>query len=115
MFCNKCGKQIPNDAKFCPECGASLNAQNSQGDEASFGYALLSFFIPVVGLVLFIVWNKEYPKRAKSCLYGIIAGVILWVVFVCCAASRYSEYKEFSGGTTWSEQIEADVFLRCLK
>lgn len=115
MFCNKCGKQIPGDAKFCPECGANLTAQNGQGDETSFGYALLSFFIPVVGLVLFIVWNKEYPKRAKSCLYGIIAGVIIWVVFVCCAFSGREEYTEFTSGTSWSEQIEADVLLRCLR
>ena len=22
MFCTNCGKQIPDDARFCPECGA---------------------------------------------------------------------------------------------
>lgn len=22
MFCKKCGKEIPNDSKLCPECGA---------------------------------------------------------------------------------------------
>ncbi len=24
MYCTKCGKEIPNDAKVCPECGAAL-------------------------------------------------------------------------------------------
>lgn len=24
MFCMKCGKQLPDDAKFCPSCGASV-------------------------------------------------------------------------------------------
>ena len=24
MFCENCGKEIPNDAKFCPECGAPI-------------------------------------------------------------------------------------------
>ncbi|MEG0367356.1 MAG: hypothetical protein RR585_11000 [Coprobacillus sp.] len=38
-------------------------------------------------MVLFLVWNKEYPKKAKSCLYGLIAGVVLYVVLVCCGMS----------------------------
>ena len=25
MFCSKCGKQLPNDAKFCFNCGAPIN------------------------------------------------------------------------------------------
>ena len=24
MYCRFCGKQIPDQAKFCPECGARL-------------------------------------------------------------------------------------------
>ena len=24
MYCQFCGKQIPDQAKFCPECGADL-------------------------------------------------------------------------------------------
>ncbi|WP_161635137.1 zinc-ribbon domain-containing protein [Thomasclavelia saccharogumia] len=37
MFCNKCGKQISNDSKYCPECGVNINGQNDRGDEGSFG------------------------------------------------------------------------------
>lgn len=25
MFCKYCGKEIPDDAKFCPECGTSVD------------------------------------------------------------------------------------------
>lgn len=25
MYCTKCGKQIPDDSRFCPECGANCN------------------------------------------------------------------------------------------
>lgn len=25
MFCKNCGKQIPDDAAFCPNCGAATN------------------------------------------------------------------------------------------
>lgn len=26
-FCQYCGKEIPNDSKFCPNCGATVNVQ----------------------------------------------------------------------------------------
>lgn len=32
MFCRKCGKQIPNDSKFCPYCGESTIASNNEPD-----------------------------------------------------------------------------------
>lgn len=31
MFCNKCGKEIPNDSAFCPFCGANLTAAAAGG------------------------------------------------------------------------------------
>lgn len=112
MFCNQCGKEI-GDAKFCPYCGAAQDAttpnqgeyqpiepqQNYQqqgyqqpnyarsDDQPNMGFSILSFFIPVVGLVLYFVWKQEYPQKAKSCLKGLLAGVILYVVGVCCLMS----------------------------
>ncbi|MEG0365835.1 MAG: zinc ribbon domain-containing protein [Coprobacillus sp.] len=65
----------------------SYQGQSYNDDESHIGFAVLSFFIPIVGLVLYLVWNKEYPKKAKSCLNGLIAGVVLYVVFVCCMIS----------------------------
>lgn len=29
MYCRFCGKQIPDQAKFCPECGADLAPASS--------------------------------------------------------------------------------------
>lgn len=31
MYCRFCGKQIPDNAKFCPECGANLAPGRSRG------------------------------------------------------------------------------------
>ena len=31
MFCDNCGKEIPDDAKFCPECGVMVS--NEMADE----------------------------------------------------------------------------------
>jgi len=30
MFCQKCGKENPNEAKFCKHCGHDLNVQKAQ-------------------------------------------------------------------------------------
>lgn len=97
MYCHQCGKEV-GDAKFCPYCGTSLTTnqtvqgyqpidhqtQKSEQDESSFGFALLSFFIPIVGFILFLIWNKDFPLKAKSCLKGFVSGIVLYVVIVCC-------------------------------
>lgn len=33
-FCTNCGKQIPDDAKVCPECGATLGSQGTSFNAA---------------------------------------------------------------------------------
>lgn len=101
MYCHQCGKEV-GDAKFCPYCGTSLtanqavptyqpiNQQTTSGqDESSFGFALLSFFIPIVGFILFLVWNKEFPLKAKSCLKGFISGIVFYVVIICCSMAAF--------------------------
>lgn len=33
MFCNQCGKELPEDCQFCPWCGADLSAPDSRSDQ----------------------------------------------------------------------------------
>lgn len=58
-------------------------------DAPSFGYAVLGFFLPVVGLVLYLVWREQTPLRAKSAgkgaLCGVITNVVLSVLLVILA------------------------------
>lgn len=51
-------------------------------DRSSFGWGLLGFFIPLAGLILYLVWRTEYPLRAKSVGKGALVSVILYAVFV---------------------------------
>lgn len=82
MYCKKCGNEIQSGARFCPSCGTEVN-----GDASSFGFALLSALIPIVGIVLYFVWNKEYPLKASSCLKGAIVGFSLNALMSCCFLS----------------------------
>ena len=125
MFCHQCGKEI-GEVKFCPYCGANQTTQGNTDtnhqidqeyqpinqeyhqqsyarseDQPNAGFAILSFIIPIVGLVLYFVWNKEYPNKAKSCLKGLIAGVVLYVVMACCM---------ISAGIGFASQYDDDSF-----
>ena len=50
-------------------------------DAPSTGFAILSFFFPLVGLILWLVWKDKTPLKAKSCGKGALIGVIVNVVF----------------------------------
>lgn len=82
-FCSKCGKEIMDEAVICPECGCSQEAPKpvqSAADSSSFGWALLGFCIPLVGLILYLVWKDSTPLKAKSAGKGALVSVIVSVV-----------------------------------
>ena len=76
MYCADCGKQIDDDSAYCKYCGAQTGAEKAPADankpptgyyyatdEESKGYAALGFFFPVVGFILWLVWQDKYRKR----------------------------------------------------
>ena len=80
----------PAAAPVQPAAQAAPAAQPApypvERDESSFGYGVLSFLFPLVGLILYLVWHDTTPLKAKSCgigaLIGFISGVVLTVVFI---------------------------------
>jgi hypothetical protein len=52
-------------------------------DAPSGGFAVLCFFVPIVGLILYLVWKSEYPLKARSCGKGAIIGAIVGFVLSC--------------------------------
>ncbi len=97
-YCSYCGKQLVENASFCSECGAPVlghaaaSAPNSgaapftptppvERDSKSIGWWFLGFFLPLVGLILFLVWKDDTPIRAKRCGWGALFSVIAVVAF----------------------------------
>lgn len=58
------------------------DTSHSLSDAPSGGYAVLCFFFPVVGLILYLVWKDQFPIRAKSCGKGALVGVIVYVALI---------------------------------
>ena len=95
-YCSKCGKELVDEAVVCIGCGCSVANTSFANDKKSIGYALLGFFFPIVGLILWLIWKDSSPLKAKSAgkgaLISAILGVaisvivcILYVVIICMA------------------------------
>lgn len=87
MYCRNCGKNIDDSATYCINCGTRFdNNNNETNDHSSFGFAILGFFIPIVGLIFFLIYEGKKPKRAKSAgkgaLIGFITKIVLSIIFV---------------------------------
>lgn len=106
-YCTKCGQQLDDNAQFCTACGAQQNPApqqsmgNGQGyqqttnhyenpqdypannanDSGSFGWAVLGFCIPLVGLILYLVWKGEKPLTAKKAGMGALISFCLSLLF----------------------------------
>ena len=89
-FCSHCGKQILKDAVVCPHCGCATESKASVTDEPNKGLNIISFLLPIVGAILYLVYHEKEPKKAaaagKWALYGLGFSVICYVLLVACTA-----------------------------
>lgn len=101
MYCKNCGRTVDDTSSYCNNCGARIdnkpNADASE-DSLSLGFAIFGFFIPIVGLILFLIYEEKKPKRAKSAGKGALIGfiteivlaIILVILYVVFAASLFN-------------------------
>lgn len=78
-YCPKCGRQLVDEAVICVSCGCAQTGSGSKfkNDSAGFGWGVLGFFFPLVGLILYLLWKGDVPKRAKSAGIGALVGAII--------------------------------------
>lgn len=101
MFCRNCGKEIPDDAEFCPECGTETAAgavQSAGGTQDSIGNenSMEGNMLPAVGAVG--MGNGKYPVDANRNL----AMYILLSIVTCGIYKYYFLYR-----------LAADVNIIC--
>jgi hypothetical protein len=127
MYCKNCGRTVDDTSSYCNNCGARIdnkpNADASE-DSLSLGFAIFGFFIPIVGLILFLIYEEKKPKRAKSAVKGALIGfiteivlaiilVILYVVFATSLFNNISNDIESNIpaiGDVFREETTDDVF-----
>lgn len=84
MFCEKCGKEVNNDAVVCVHCGCSLkkSTESDINNEPLDGAVkVVSFCFPIVGGVLYFVHQNKAPQKSKDAchmaLWGFGVGILL--------------------------------------
>lgn len=85
-FCKKCGSELEEGQQVCGNCGTSVSSTSvgttSSGvnDNGGFGWGLLGFCFPIVGLILYLVWRQDKPNNAKAAGIGAIIGFVLGLI-----------------------------------
>ncbi|MDR2156669.1 MAG: zinc ribbon domain-containing protein [Clostridiales Family XIII bacterium] len=62
------------------QAGSGASPGGAPDDGKSVGFGILGFFFPLIGLILFLVWRKDKPKKAKSCGIGALIGFVLQII-----------------------------------
>ena len=75
MYCNNCGKQIDDNAKFCPYCGNNFNSEEVKNTDIKndtkssklwmgIMVAVLVFSIATIGFIIPNIIRNKYIKQA---------------------------------------------------
>lgn len=110
MRCPYCGVEISEGLMMCSNCGAAISTNTSVNelnykqesnedlmnkinqidlqnkkehdkiDRASIFTCIVSLF-PIVGIIIFFVNRKDYPKKAKTAIICAVIGFVLPYVF----------------------------------
>ncbi len=97
MYCQNCGKKIGEDADYCLGCGKMKDSiKTVSNDENPFIWGLLGFFVPVAGLILYLVWKQEKPKSAKAAGIGALIGsigiILIILIIIMIPFLLYTSY-----------------------
>ena len=57
------------------------NPYPNNNDRPSFWWNTLAFLLPIVGLILFFVFKREYPQRAKYMIIWAAVGFVVNVIY----------------------------------
>ena len=101
MYCNNCGKQIPDDAKFCDGCGVAVHAQQTVASPSTqFAHQSLK------------------PKKTKNRFVLVVIALVFVIGLVGCIASIGSNHEnktdELTDQSTVEESTLSDISAEAL-
>ena len=86
-YCTHCGNQCDPKAVICVKCGCPFENNLPREDDKPMGILkFFCFFVPILGLVLYLINMKDKPISAKaygkSSLIGFILGIVFYVLLI---------------------------------
>ena len=100
MFCEKCGKEVNNEAVVCVHCGCSLKSTGDNTESSNVNnepldgvVKVVSFCFPIVGGVLYFVHQNKAPQKSKDAchmaLWGIGVSILLNIIAAMAGVNAY--------------------------
>jgi uncharacterized membrane protein YvbJ len=107
-YCSHCGAPVADEAVICVNCGCAVTPSArtpvpTEPDVPSTGLNVLAFFIPIVGLILYLVEKDTTPLKAKQIgkwaligfITGIVFSILFYVVFFAAMMTSYAAFLDF--------------------
>ena len=102
MKCKNCNTELQEGVTVCPNCDKQVEVETTtKSSGGSIGWGVLGFFVPIAGLILFIVWLKKKEKDAKAAGLGALIGFLLSIIGIVMFVLYIMGYLNgsISGGT----------------
>lgn len=74
MYCPNCGHAVRNNENYCMFCGARLNNPCVHDGDSELLCMIAGLILPLLGFVLYFVYEYDRPNRAKVALKGALIG-----------------------------------------
>jgi hypothetical protein len=106
LFCNKCGKKIPDNSLFCPACGNKIWTDAENNDAEKTGIHQADENIPVIDLK-----NKnQKEKNKKQLILSVIISVLVIVIGIFITLN-INKWDEDSNDQVNSETYNNPIYL----
>ena len=82
MFCKKCGKQIPDDANFCPYCGKHLNGEIPPQKNNSIRNIIIGAIVFILFVTALTTRNNSTDSASGAGMMNLLMIIVIISIFV---------------------------------
>ncbi len=118
-YCPRCGNQCDPKAVICVRCGISLGNAPDADDKPTGILKFLCFFIPVLGLILYVINMKDKPISAKAygkmALIGFITQIIVYILYMIIMLVIFPLVFSFSAFPEYEYAFEEEFYYSMIQ